>query len=133
MMSRARDTGAAAAEFVMISVLLLLLLFGVVQVGVYFYARNMIEASAADAARYAAAAGVPAGAGGARAQQLIESALGRAQARAVRCTGGVGRDGDSGLPVATVHCVGKVRALVAPVDIPLRIDFTSSALKEQTP
>lgn len=117
----------------MISVLLVLLLFAVVQVGVFFYARNIIEASAADAARYAAAAGTPVSAGGPRAEQLIAESLGAAQAREVRCTGSTGRDAATGLPLAVVHCVGRVRAVVAPVDIPLRVDFTSSALKEMTP
>jgi Flp pilus assembly protein TadG len=127
---RDRDAGAAVVEFVLISVLLVLLLFGVLQVGVYFYARNIVAASAADAARYAAAAGVPAAAGGPRAEQLIANALGAAQARTIRCTGGTGTDADSGLPVSTVHCVGHVRALLVSSDMPLTVDFTSSALKE---
>jgi Flp pilus assembly protein TadG len=132
-MRRDRDTGAAVVEFVMISVLLVLLLFGVLQVGVYFYARNIVAASAADAARYAAAAGVPASAGGPRAEQLIAEGLGAGQRTAITCTGGEGTDADSGLPVATVHCVGHVRALLVSMDMPLTIDFTSSALKETAP
>ena len=130
---RGRDAGAAAAEFVLVSVLLLLLLFGVLQVGVYFYARNIVAASAADAARYAAAAGVPSSVGGPRAQSLIADALGEAQARAVHCTGSTGRDPSTGLTLAVVHCTGRVRALVAPVDLPMPVDFTSSALKERAP
>ena len=51
----------------MMSVLLLMLLFGVLQVAVYFYARNVAAASAADAARYAAAEGIDPAAGAARA------------------------------------------------------------------
>ena len=65
-MPRERDDGAAVVEFVLVSVLLVLLLFGVLQVGVYFYARNIVAASAADAARYAAAAGVDPDAGAGR-------------------------------------------------------------------
>lgn len=117
----------------MISVLLVLLLFGVLQVGVYFYARNIVSASAADAARYAATAGVPSSAGGPRAEQLIAHGLGSDQASAITCTSGPGTDAGSGLPVTTVHCVGRVRALLAPVDIPLKVDFTSSALRESAP
>jgi hypothetical protein len=56
---RLRDErGAAVVDFVLMSVLLVMLLFAVLQVAVYFYARNVVAASAADAARYAAAEGV---------------------------------------------------------------------------
>ena len=42
-------------------------------------------------------------------------------------------DPDSGLPVAQVHCTGHVRAVFAPLDIPLAVDVTTSALKEHAP
>lgn len=126
-MARERDDGAAVVEFVMISVLLVLLLFGVLQVAVYFYARNIVAASAADAARYAAAAGVPPGSGAARAQQLIRQSLGSSD---ITCTSTSGVDAPSGLPVSTVRCRGTVKALLAAVDLPVDIDTTSSALTE---
>ncbi len=129
-MARERDDGAAVVEFVLISVLLILLLFGVLQVAVYFYARNIVAASAADAARYAAAAGVPPGAGAARAEQLIKDGLGASD---ITCTSAPGVDAQTQLPVTTVRCTGTVKALLAPVDIPLHIDLRSSALKETTP
>lgn len=125
------DDGAAVVEFVMISVLLVLLLFGVLQVGVFFYARNIVAASAADAARYAAAAGVPPSAGGPRAERLIADGLGSTDG--IRCTGRAGVDPESNLPVTTVECRGTVPALFVPGNLPLRIDMTSSALKEATP
>jgi Flp pilus assembly protein TadG len=130
-MRRGRDDGAAVVEFVMISVLLVLLLFGVLQVGVYFYARNIVAASAADAARYAAAAGVAPGAGAQRAERLIAAGLGSIVG--FRCTSRPGVDPSSRLPVTTVHCTGRIRALLAPIELPLRIDSTSSALREGTP
>jgi Flp pilus assembly protein TadG len=132
-MRRATDAGAAVVEFVLISVLLVLLLFGVLQVGVYFYARNIVSASAADAARYAASAGMAPSAGAARAKELIARGLGSAQARDVRCTSGSGTDPKSGLPVVTVRCTGRVRALLVAIDLPLRVDLTASALKEGPP
>src|SRR4051794_8331785 len=129
-MPREREAGAAAVEFVLISVLLVLLLFGVLQVAAFFYARNIVAASAADAARYAAASGVPASAGGARAEQLIRQALGT---DSITCTSRSATDPGSSLPVTTVHCSGRVRALLVAVDVPLHLDITSSALQERAP
>ncbi len=128
-----REDGAAAVEFVLISVLLVFLLFAVLQVAVFFYARNIVSASAADAARYAAAAGVSTDAGGQRARILIAQGLGSAGASGIRCTSASAIDPGSGLPIATVHCTGHVRALLAPIELPLRIDITTSALRESTP
>ena len=129
----AADRGAAAVDFVMISVLLVLLLFAVLQVAVYFYARNVAAASAADAARYAAAEGVAPGAGRARAHALIHQGLDEADAAAIRCTSGPGRDRQSGLVVTTVHCTGRIRLLFSPLGLPLKIDVRSSVLRERQP
>jgi Flp pilus assembly protein TadG len=118
-------------EFALVSVLLVLLLFAVLQVGVYFYARNIVAASAADAARYAATART--NDGSARAEQLIADGLGATQADAIRCTATGGTDGASGLAVSTVRCVGHVRALLVSLDLPLKLDLASSALQEQAP
>jgi Flp pilus assembly protein TadG len=126
----ADDSGAAVVDFVMMSVLLLFLLFGVLQIAVYFYARNIAASSAADAARYAAAEGVTASAGATRAQQLIHEGLGDADASSIHCTGRPGRDEKSGLPVTTVHCAGRIRLLFSPLHLPLTVDVTSSVLRE---
>ena len=69
MMRRRDDGGAAVVEFLMISVLLILLLFCALQLGVFFYARNIVSASAADAARFAGSYGVSPSVGGPRAAQ----------------------------------------------------------------
>jgi len=127
------DRGAAVVDFVMISVLLVLLLLGVLQVAIYFYARNVVAASAADGARYAAAEGVPTAAGGARARELLGQGLDPADASAIRCIARPGRDPASGLPVVTVRCVGRIRLLFSPLHVPLTIDVRSSVLKERTP
>ncbi len=132
-MARARDAGAAVVEFALISVLLVLLLFGVLQVGVYFYARNIVEASAADAARYAASAGVPASAGGARAEQVIARALGARRPRRSPAPVGSAPTPHPVCRLTTVHCTGRIRTLLVAVDIPMRVDVTSSALKEVSP
>jgi Flp pilus assembly protein TadG len=132
LVSRLRrdDAGAAVVDFVLISVLLIVLLFGVLQVAVYFYARNVVAASTADAARYAAAEGVDIRGGSSRAAELIRQGLDDADASSIHCTGAPGRDAQSGLVTATVHCKGRVRLFFSPLELPLTIDVTSSVLRE---
>ena len=127
------DTGAAVVDFVFISVLLVFLLFAVLQVAIYFYARNVAAASAADAARYAAAEGIDPHAGAARATTLIHQGLDDADAAAIHCTAGPGHDAASGLAVTTVHCQGRLRLLFTPLRLPLTVDVTSSVLRERVP
>jgi Flp pilus assembly protein TadG len=133
--ARRRDEGGAAVvEFLMISTLLILLLFCVLQLGVFFYARNIVSASAADAARFAASYGSSPSAGGARAEELIAEGLGGGDTAAdIRCSSRAGVDTSSGLATVTVHCHGRVQALLAPIEVPLTIDFTASALQETRP
>ncbi|MDT4918411.1 MAG: hypothetical protein QOH89_3111 [Pseudonocardiales bacterium] len=134
MPARLRDeAGAAVVDFVLMSLLLVLLLLGVLQTAVYFYARNVVAASAADAARYAAALGVDPAAGGPRAERLIHAGLPDGDAAAIHCTGAAGYDAVSGLATTTVHCTGRLRLFFLPLHLPLSIDVTSSALKEQQP
>lgn len=117
----------------MISVLLVFLLFAVLQVAVVFYLRNVVAASASDGARYAASSGVDYGSGGERATELVRQALTDRVARDIPCRGSAGRDDASGLPLAVVHCQGRVRSIFLPLAGLLRIDVTSGALKEGTP
>lgn len=130
---RGADDGAAAVDFVMISVLLVLLLLAVLQAAVYFYARNVAAASAADGARYGASEGVDPRAGAVRAAQLLRQGLDAGDASAIHCVGGTGRDAASGLAVATVRCQGEIRVLFSPLHLPLTITVTSSVLKEHAP
>jgi Flp pilus assembly protein TadG len=128
-----RDRGAAVAEFVMVSVLLVFLLFAVLQVAVFFYVRNVVAASAADGARYAAAAGVDYGSGGSRASDLVGRGLTTGVARDVPCQGRPDTDAATGLPLAVVHCSGRIRSAFLPIGALLNIDVTSGALKEGPP
>ncbi len=130
---KTRDSGAAVAEFAMISVLLVFLLFAVLQVAVYSYVRNVVAASAADGARFAAAAGVDYARGGLRASDLVGQGLTDGVARDVPCVGRPGADPASGLPLAVVQCAGRIRSVFLPIGALLRIDVTSSALKEGQP
>jgi Flp pilus assembly protein TadG len=124
------DDGAAVVDFVMMSTLLIFLLFGVLQVAVYFYARNVVASSAADAARYAAAQGIAPRAGAVRARRLIDEGLDDADASGINCSAQPSRDAASGLPITTVHCAGRVRLLFSPLHLPLHIDVRSSVLRE---
>jgi Flp pilus assembly protein TadG len=118
---------------VLISALLVLLLFGVLQVAVYFYARTVVAAAASDAARYAANAGVGPDAGADRARRLITDGLNSGDAASVPCTSGASVDVATGLPTVTVHCTGRVGLLLLPLHMPLRVDVRASALKETAP
>jgi Flp pilus assembly protein TadG len=130
---RRDDAGAAVVDFVMMSILLIMLLFGVLQVAVYFYARNVVAASAADAARYAAAESVDVAAGAQRADQLVHQGLDERDASSIHCSGRLDRDDATGLPLTTVRCTGRVRLLFSPLAMPLTIDVRSSVLKEGQP
>jgi Flp pilus assembly protein TadG len=131
--SEARTEGSAAVEFVLVATLLVFLLFAVLQIAVYFYARNVVAASVADAARYAAAEGVPVNQGRERARRLIGEGLDDADAGRLRCTAALGRDAASGLPVTTVRCRGRLALLFSPLPFPLTIDVRSSVLREGVP
>jgi Flp pilus assembly protein TadG len=128
-----RDGGAAVVEFALMSVLLVFLLFAVLQVALFFYARNVIAAAAADAARYAANAGVDPRAGAPRADRLIADGLNRDVARRMACTSGPGVDGASGLPTVTVRCRGRMGLLLLPLAVPVTIDVRSSVVQEGRP
>ncbi len=114
----------------MMSVLLIVLLFAVVQVAILVYARNVVAAAAADGARFAASAGMDARSGGDRAFELIRSGLSKGAADQIPCTGHPSTDLQSGLAVATVRCVGRLQMVLLPFQLPMTIDVTSSALKE---
>ncbi len=117
----------------MIAVLLMFLFFGVLQVAVYFYVRNLVAAAAADGSRYAAAQNVPPSAGGARADNLVAHRLSATAARSLPCSGNATADPASGLPLATVHCSGHLKSIFFPLGSVLTIDVISRSLKEGVP
>lgn len=125
------DRGAAAAEFVMISVLLVFLLFAVLQVALLFYVRTVVASSAADGARYAGAADVPTAAGAARASSLIADGLDTDVARQVPCTATDEVDAGSGLPTVHVHCEGDIASVFLPIGAFVHIDVNSRVLSER--
>jgi Flp pilus assembly protein TadG len=127
---RPADAGAAIVEFVMVSVLLVFLLFGVIQVAAALYVRNVVAASVADAAHYIALRGVPASEGARRASELIARALSARMSADLPCTGSVGVDSASGLPVARVECRGRIKSIFLPAMAFVSIDVVCHALKE---
>jgi hypothetical protein len=115
------------------SALLVVLLFAVLQLAAYAYARNIVAASAADGARYAANQGIDAGAGSARASEQIRRGLSATAATRIRCIATVGLDAGTRMTVATVRCRGPLPMVLTPFALPLSIDVGSSALKEGAP
>ena len=115
-------------EFVLISVLLIMLLFGVLQVAALFYVRSVTASAAADGARYAANSDVEPSAGGQRAHELIGRGLGHRLADHLPCTGQTARDGQ--VQVAQVHCTGRIRSLLLPIGAFVKVDVTARSLKD---
>jgi Flp pilus assembly protein TadG len=130
------DRGSSVVEFVLLTVLLVVLLFAVLQVAVWFYARSIVASAASDAAHYAATLDGSSDAAGAageqRARQLITDGLNARAARDIACTDTDGVDASSGLPITTVRCQGRPHMLLLPFDLPLGIDVHSSVLVEHS-
>jgi Flp pilus assembly protein TadG len=78
------ERGSAPAEFVLVSLLLVTLVLGVLQVGAILLVRNTALDAAAEGARWAAVAGNTPADGAARAEQVLTTSLGPAYARDVR-------------------------------------------------
>ena len=70
------DDGSAVVEFALVGALLVVLALGVVQLALALHVRNTVVDAAAEGARYAALADVPARAGAERAEEIIATALG---------------------------------------------------------
>jgi hypothetical protein len=124
------DCGSSVVEFVMISSLLVLLLFAVLQVAALFYVRSVVGAATADAARYAANSGIDSRSGGARAALLIRDGLGPGMARQLQCEALETADPASGLSVVQVGCRGRMRSLLLPVAGLVTVSASSRSLKE---
>ncbi len=83
-MSRGRvERGAAVADFVLVSVLVLVLFLAVVQLGLALFTRNILISSASEGARYGARADAVPGQGVARTRELISASLSPRYARSV--------------------------------------------------
>ncbi len=125
------DGGSAVVEFALVSVLLVLLLFAVVQVAALLYVRSVVSAATSDGAHFGASAGAPAGSGARRATALIARGLGAGLARAVSCDEARITDGASGLAVDRVRCSGRLTSLVLPLAAFVSVTATADSVVEQ--
>ena len=133
MRGAAPERGSAVVEFVMIAVLLMFLLFAVLQVAVYFYVRNIVQASAARGARYAANSGIAYSEGGTHATKLINAGLSGRVAKDIPCTGSASRDAATELELTVVRCTGHLKSIFLPIGSIVSITVTSRVLKEGPP
>jgi Flp pilus assembly protein TadG len=79
------DDGSAVAEFVFVSVFLIVLVLAILQVAMILHMRNVSVAAVVDGARYAANADRDCADGTAKATELIEDAIAKAEVVDVSC------------------------------------------------
>jgi Flp pilus assembly protein TadG len=121
------DAGAAAVEFVLVGMLLLLVTFGVLQVGLVLHARNVLAADAAEGARHAASLGVPVSSGGTVAADLARRSVpGLSRGLACRARQAAG---PAGLEVAEVTCDARLHLAFLPIGT-VGVSVTGRSLKE---
>ena len=123
------ERGSAVVDFVMVSILIVMLLLAVLQVAVYVHVRNVVTASAQEGARYAANADVDSAAGAARTVEVVARATSVQTAEGLACTSAEELDG-SGLTVVVVRCSGSVPSLLAVLGNFLPLEVTGRAVKE---
>ena len=123
------ERGSAVVDFVLVSVLIVVLLLAVLQVAVYVHVRNVVTASAQEGARYAANADVDSAVGAARAVEVVAGATTEQTAAGLVCTSA--EEGDpSGLTLVVVRCSGSVPSLLADLGNLLPLEVTGRAVKE---
>ncbi|MGY1602388.1 TadE/TadG family type IV pilus assembly protein [Geodermatophilus sp. SYSU D00815] len=124
-----RERGSAVVDFVLVSLLVLVLLLAVLQVAVYVHVRNVVTASAQEGARYAANADVDSALGAARTVEVVARATSVRTAEGLRCTSAEELDA-TGLTLVVVRCSGAVPTLFAALGDLLPLEVTGRAVKE---
>jgi hypothetical protein len=114
---------------VLVSGLLSLLFFGVLQVGVVLHVRNVLVASAAEGARQAAAAGADPDRAAATTSALVRQALSAGTAAAFPPA--VTQTTVAGLPAVQVELHGSLPLFLLPLGRVLPITVRAHALDEQ--
>ena len=123
------ERGSAVVDFVLVSVLIVLLLLAVLQVAVYVHVRNVVTASAQEGARFAANADVDSSLGAARTVEVVGQATSQQTADGLACTSTEEAD-PSGLTLVVVRCTGSVPSLLADLGNLLPLEVTGRAIKE---
>jgi Flp pilus assembly protein TadG len=123
------ERGSAVVDFVLVSVLIVLLLLAVLQVAVYVHVRNVVTASAQEGARFAANADVDSSLGAARTVEVVGQATSQQTAEGLACTSTEEAD-PSGLTLVVVRCTGSVPSLLADLGNLLPLEVTGRAIKE---
>jgi Flp pilus assembly protein TadG len=123
------ERGSAVVDFVMVSILILMLLLAVLQVAVYVHVRNVVTASAQEGARFAANADVDSAIGAARTVEVVARATSVQTAEGLACTSAEEVD-RSGLTLVVVRCSGTVPSLLAVLGNLLPLEVTGRAVKE---
>ncbi len=126
------ERGSAVVEFVLVSILVVVLLLAVLQVAVYVHVRNVVTASAQEGARFAANADVDSSIGAGRAVEVVAGATSEGTAAGLSCTSTEETD-PSGLTLVVVRCSGAVPSLLADLGNLLPLEVTGRAVKETTP
>lgn len=122
------EDGAAVVDFVLVSMILVPLVLGVMQVALVMYVRNTLTAAASEGARYAANVDRGPADGTARTREQIRGAITDRFADDVRTE----RATVAGAPGVVVH----VHAEVPPLGLwgpAISLDVTGHAVKEARP
>ena len=116
-------------DFVLVSVLVVVLLLAVLQVAVYVHLRNVATAAAQEGARFAANADVPTSEAPGRTLAVVARATSAGTADGLVCTAAEEAD-PTGLVLVTVRCTGAVPTLLAGLGDLLPLDVTGRAVGE---
>ena len=105
------DDGSAVVEFLLVGIVLTGLTLAVIQVGLALYVRNLVHDAAVEGAYHAALADVEASEGAARAQAIVDRAIGAgfvssARARETEVLGGPGIEVTMSVTLPLVGVVG---------------------------
>ncbi len=125
--ARCRDAGAAVVDFVLVTVLVVVLFLLVLQVGLILHVRNVLVASAAEGARYGANADRTPEDGVVRTRSVVADALSRAVAD--RLTYTASEVTVDGAPVVEITVSGPLPVAFLPAG-PVSITVHGHALEE---
>lgn len=122
------DDGSAVVDFVLVSLILMPLFLGLVQVALVLYVRNSVAAAATEGARYAARLDQRPGDGAARTRRQLDGVVGDRFVEEVTARDTI----VNGIAVAEV----RVRVRVPPLGLwgpAVQLDVTGHGIREAAP